>query len=69
MKPDGFAGIGPRSMIILDNVITDRGSKYAVSGGSCSSADDARRFIAKLKSNKKFSNATYNSLGSSAAIR
>ena len=29
-------------MIVLDNVLSDRGSKYAVSGGPCGSEDDAR---------------------------
>ena len=50
-------------MIILDNVITDRGSKYAVSGGPCSSADEARIFLAELKRNKKIAKATHNSWG------
>ena len=58
-----MANIDPRSMIILDNVITDRGSKYAVSGGLCSSADEARIFLAELKRNKKFAKATHNSWG------
>ena len=50
-------------MIILDNVITDRGSKYAVSGGPCHSADEARTFLAELKRNKRFAKATHNSWG------
>ena len=53
--------MGPRSMIILDNVITDRGSKYAVSGGACHSAGEARDFIAELKGNRKFAKATHHS--------
>jgi putative IMPACT (imprinted ancient) family translation regulator len=48
-------------MLILDNVISDRGSKYAVSGGPCRSADEARIFLAELKRNKKFARATHNS--------
>lgn len=48
-------------MIILDNVIADRGSRYAVSGGPCRSADEARIFLAELKRNKKFAKATHNS--------
>ena len=39
-------------MIIFDNVFTDRCSKYAASGGPFRSADEARRFLAELKSNK-----------------
>ena len=50
-------------MLILDNVITDRGSKYAVSGGACRSSDEARIFLAELKRNKKFAKATHNSWG------
>ncbi len=50
-------------MIILDNVITDRGSKYAVSGGSCRSGDEARTFLVELKRNKRFAKATHNSWG------
>lgn len=50
-------------MLILDNVITDRGSRYAVSGGECRSSDEARIFLAELKRNKKFAKATHNSWG------
>jgi putative IMPACT (imprinted ancient) family translation regulator len=48
-------------MMILDNVITDRGSKYAVSGAPCHSADEARTILVELKRNKKFAKATHNS--------
>lgn len=50
-------------MLILENIITDRGSKYAVSGGACASADDAKAFIAQLKRHKKFAKATHHSWG------
>lgn len=50
-------------MLILDNVIRDRGSRYAVSGGPCRSGDEARVFLAELKRNKKFAKATHNSWG------
>jgi putative IMPACT (imprinted ancient) family translation regulator len=50
-------------MLILDKVITDRGSKYAVSGAPCRSADEARAFLVELKRNKKFAKATHNSWG------
>lgn len=50
-------------MIILDNVISDRGSKYAVSGGPCLSGDEARLFLANLKRKKRFAQATHNSWG------
>lgn len=50
-------------MLILDNIIVDRGSRYAVSGGPCHSPDEARAFIATLKRDKKFARATHNSWG------
>ncbi len=48
-------------MNIIDNVISDRGSKYAVSGAACSSAEEARAFIKTLCKTKKFAKATHNS--------
>lgn len=50
-------------MLILDNIITDRGSKYAVAGGVCSSSDEAKAFIKELKRKKKFAKATHNTWG------
>lgn len=50
-------------MIILDNVISDRGSRYSVSGGPCRSGEEARAFLAELKRTKKFAKATHNSWG------
>lgn len=47
-------------MLTLDNLLTDRGSKYAVSGGPCHSEDDARAFLKTLKRKKKFAKATHN---------
>ena len=47
-------------MKILDNVLTDRGSKYAVSGGPVASAEDAKAFIKTLCRKKKFAKATHN---------
>ncbi len=46
---------------MLESIITDRGSRYAVSGGSCTSADDAAAFLKALKRRKKFAKATHNS--------
>lgn len=48
-------------MLILDNIITDRGSKYAVSGRSCRSVEEARAFVSELKRNKRFAKATHHS--------
>ncbi len=48
-------------MRILENVISDRGSRYAVSGADVSSVEDVKDFIKSLCRNKKFSKATHNS--------
>lgn len=50
-------------MIIHDGIISDRGSKYAVSGGPCHSEADARAFLKELKRKKKFAKATHNTWG------
>lgn len=47
-------------MLILENIISDRGSKYAVSGAPCRSAEDAAAFLKELKRKKKFAKATHN---------
>ena len=48
------------SLQIFDSIITDRGSKYAVSGGACTSQEEARAFIKELCRKKKFARATHN---------
>ncbi|SDI46749.1 YigZ family protein [Lutimaribacter saemankumensis] len=50
-------------MLVLPNVLSDRGSRYAVSGGAARDADDAAAFIKELKRKKKFAKATHNSWG------
>ena len=50
-------------MRILENIISDRGSKYAVSGGPCTSEQEAKAFLKELKRNKKFAKATHNTWG------
>ncbi|MDH5618531.1 MAG: YigZ family protein [Gammaproteobacteria bacterium] len=47
-------------MELFDKIITDRGSKYSVSGGPCSSPDEARAFIIALCRKKRFAKATHN---------
>ncbi len=47
-------------MKIFDGIITDRGSKYAVSGGPCASPAEAKAFIKSLCKKKKFAKATHN---------
>ncbi|ANT60390.1 hypothetical protein AYJ57_08485 [Salipiger sp. CCB-MM3] len=50
-------------MRTLENIISDRGSKYAVSGGPCASEEEAKAFLKELKRNKKFAKATHNTWG------
>lgn len=47
-------------MKILDGIISDRGSKYAVAGGPCTDIQAARTFIRDLTTRKKFAKATHN---------
>ena len=48
-------------MQTFDNVLTDRGSKYAVSGGPVASTTDIQTAIKSLCRHKKFAKATHNS--------
>ncbi|WP_415921853.1 YigZ family protein [Tateyamaria sp. SN6-1] len=47
-------------LTVIDGVVSDRGSKYAVSGGSAVSKDAALALIKDLKRSKKFAKATHN---------
>ncbi|TRD13989.1 YigZ family protein [Palleronia caenipelagi] len=47
-------------MRIFDNIISDRGSKYAVSGAPCSSDCEAKALVKELCRKKKFAKATHN---------
>lgn len=50
-------------MLVIENVLIDRGSRYAVSGGPCRSAGEARALVAGLRRRKKFAKATHHSWG------
>ena len=50
-------------MKVLENIISDRGSKYAVSGGPCADEAEAKAFIKQLCRKKKFAKATHNTWG------
>jgi putative IMPACT (imprinted ancient) family translation regulator len=50
-------------MRVIENIISDRGSKYAVSGGPCASEAQAKAFIKELCRKKKFAKATHNTWG------
>src|SRR6056297_485311 len=47
-------------LTIHDNILTDRGSKYAVSGGPATSKDEVLTLVKDLKRRKKFARATHN---------
>ena len=47
-------------MQVFDGIISDRGSKYSVSGGECSSPEEAKAFVKNLCCKKKFAKATHN---------
>lgn len=48
-------------MLQLTSVLTDRGSRYAVSGGAAASRAEVDRFVKSLKRDRKFAKATHNS--------
>lgn len=50
-------------MRILDNILSDRGSRYAVSGGACADEAAAREMVKVLKQDKKFAKATHHTWG------
>lgn len=47
-------------MRIIDNALSDRGSRYAVSGGPVTSKAEALAFLKTLTRKKKFAKATHN---------
>ena len=48
-------------MTIFENIIVDRGSRYAVSGTPVRDVEEAKAAIKSLCRNKKFARATHNS--------
>ena len=49
-----------RFMITFENIISDRGSKYSVSGCSVSNKLEVKNAIKLLKAKKKYAKATHN---------
>jgi putative IMPACT (imprinted ancient) family translation regulator len=49
------------TLLVLDKVLSDRGSKYAVAGGPAADRAAAQALVADLKRRKKFAKATHNS--------
>ncbi|SNS19375.1 YigZ family protein [Tropicimonas sediminicola] len=50
-------------MEVFEGILSDRGSKYAVSGGPVASREEAQAFVLELCRNRKFAKATHNSWG------
>lgn len=44
----------------FEKIITDRGSKYSVTGGKVTNRDEIKAFLRKVKANKQYSKATHN---------
>ena len=44
----------------IENLISDRGSRYSVSGGAVECQDAVGDFLKQLKKNKKYAKATHN---------
>ena len=44
----------------ITHVLTDRGTKYAVSGGAVRNRAEVDQFLKSLKKNKRFAKATHN---------
>ncbi|MGH1356183.1 MAG: YigZ family protein [Thalassovita sp.] len=47
-------------MLQIENVVSDRGSRYAVSGAPVGSAQDVAAFLKQLKRAKRYAKATHN---------
>ncbi len=48
-------------LLVFDKIISDRGSRYAVSGGAARSRTEVEALLTELKRNKRFLKATHNS--------
>ncbi|MEZ5883264.1 MAG: YigZ family protein [Paracoccaceae bacterium] len=48
-------------MLVVEDILRDRGSRYAVSGGPVADRAAAGAFLAALKTRKRFAKATHNS--------
>jgi len=50
-------------MLVLDKILSDRGSVYAVAGAPCGSEAEARALVARLCEARRFARATHHSWG------
>ncbi len=46
--------------MLFEKIIEDRGSKYSVSFGKVGGREEIKKFLSKLKANKKYAKATHN---------
>lgn len=54
-------GLEPDARFVLyEKIIVDRGSRYSVSVGRVENREDIKKFLATLKSHKKYARATHN---------
>jgi len=53
-------GRNNRPMLQIENVVSDRGSKYAVSGGPVTDRAGVDAFLSELKKAKRYAKATHN---------
>lgn len=52
---------GGAEMQVFDKIISDRGSRYAVSGAKVADAAQIKHVLAELRRNKRFAKATHHS--------
>ena len=52
---------GGAEMQVFDKIISDRGSRYAVSGAKVADAAQIRQVLTELRRNKRFAKATHHS--------
>ena len=48
------------TLTVFDKIISDRGSRYAVSGGPATTRAEVEALLTELKANKRFAKATHN---------
>lgn len=48
-------------MLVLENVLSDRGSRYAVAGGPCADGAAARELLRTLRRDRRLAKATHHS--------
>ncbi len=57
--PDGSAG--DAGVIVLEDILRDRGSRYAASAGPASTPEAVQAFLTALRGRRKFARATHHS--------